>query len=148
MGETQSSASRVILTPCLVGGSLIDPSCLRILEQWRDGGLVPVVSPGLLRRYLRLLSGLGLPRLQLRRWAWWFTSPEKSCFVDRADPLLQTLPELCGLLATEAGLKWIIHSGRLSFRPEEAAPEQGHPWISAVDYLANRAKGPGEVRKF
>lgn len=147
MGETQSSAPRVILTPCLVGSSLIDPPCLRILEQWRDGGLVPVVSPGLLRRYLSLLSGLGLPRHHLRRWAWWFTSPEKSCYVDRADLPHQTLPELCRLLSLEVGVKSIIHSGRLSCCPDEAAPEQGLPWISAVEYLANRANGPGEVPK-
>ncbi len=73
--------ARAVLSPEIVGRSLFDPECARVLAAWRDGRFTVVSSRASLKRTLALLSSLGLGEPLLAEWATWFARGEHSNFV-------------------------------------------------------------------
>lgn len=121
-------ARKVVFAPNLIGGALIDSDCAGVLEMWRDGFLLPVVSRELLRCYLRLLDTLGVPPRLLTQWTLWFTSPSNSLFVEAPSP---GPPEGDLLSRAAAGhAEFIIQHTNFSLKAVHV------PLISAKDFLS------------
>lgn len=111
MPEVSDLMRKVILTPELVGRSFSQQDCLELLQAWRDGALILVVNRPLLLRYLKLLKRLNVPQEQIRRWLWWFTSPEKAMFVETADgDEGRSGLELCKMLQEKSDAEAVVCS--------------------------------------
>lgn len=111
MPEVSDLMRKVILTPELVGRSFVQRDCLELLQAWRDGELILVVNRPLLLRYLKLLKRLNVPQEQIRRWLWWFTSPERTMHVETADgDESRSGFELCKMLQEKSDAKAIVCS--------------------------------------
>jgi len=141
MSRGNRSDATVVLAACVIGRSFFDPPCRRVLELWRDGAIRPVVTPALLKRYARVLNGLGLPYRLVRQWALWFTSPETSLYLDCEDgSIVAGGPEIY-LNAARLGPANVIVAA--AARPSREADE-AHPfppnvaWLSPADFLASR----------
>lgn len=105
-----SAAPRVVFAPDLIGGALFHPECQLVLERWRDGALLPVVSRELLHRYLKLLDALGLPPRLLKKWALWLTSPERSLFIEETPALGIGTTDLVFQTASAGAAEVIIYN--------------------------------------
>ena len=128
---------QVVLFPDLIIQGLCnhEPSRL-VLERWRDGKIRPVTNRGLLERYLKGFSGLGLKDLALRRWIWWLTSPECSVYVPRcaADAFANDGVRLCSVLAEEMHSPVVYAKISSSDWPPPMVTTKAD-WIAAQDYL-------------
>jgi len=80
------SEALIVLAPDVLARELVDTGCAGVLELWRDGRVRLVVTRALLEAYLRRLDGLGVPEPLLRRWALWFTAPEKVLYIEGGSP--------------------------------------------------------------
>lgn len=118
----------VVLAPDVVGGLWLDPACAAVFAAWREGRLRPVVNRDLLARYVRLWQALGLPVVQVRRWAWWFTSPLTARFLAEDRSASANALACCANLAIAGGAWAVIHRGAVT------VPEVGIRWLRAADY--------------
>ena len=131
----------VVLSPDLVGAATWDPSCEDVLVAWRDARVRPVLNAELLRRYLRVHAALGICEPVRRRWAWWFTSPDKVDFLNVALSPDLTVAELCTQIALAGRARWI-----LAVEIPAPVPDQTKPvpeWINAEAFLKKTAADPG-----
>ena len=102
----------VVLAPDLIAESLIDDDSARVLLLWREGRIRPLLTRGLLARYLRTLHRVGLPERLLRRWAWWFGSPDKCGLLELSGPEASTGWALCQQAARAGGTSCVVHANR------------------------------------
>ena len=75
---------RIVLGPDVLARSFFCPHCYGVMQMWRNGEVRLVVTRALVLEYLKILSRMGIPHEQIRKWAWWFTSPDKVDFVEVA----------------------------------------------------------------
>ena len=129
----------VVFTPDLVGAALVDSFCGEVLEQWRDGQLLPVVNRSLLMSYFRLLRGLGGTEVLIRRWGWWFTSRDHALFQPGETSTAVNGMRQCEELARAGQAEWIICSGR-KFYPAPKEPSDGASWITAEAFVERRGE--------
>ncbi|HIG31142.1 MAG TPA: hypothetical protein EYQ50_26405 [Verrucomicrobiales bacterium] len=108
--EQSEPATRVVLTPELVGRSLVQQDCLAVLQTWRDRKMILVVNRPLLLSYLKLLKSLGVPVEQNRRWLWWFTSSEKVVYSETQTEENQSGFQLCQSLQQNSNAEMIVCS--------------------------------------
>ena len=130
------SVHHVVLFPDLIIHGLCNHGPSRsVLERWRDGGFRPALNRGLLERYLRALAGFGLKDIALRRWLWWFTSPQHCLYLQRsaADTFTSDGVRLCSALAEETHGEVIF----ATTRPGDWPPAEPN-WIAAEDFLKVR----------
>lgn len=137
MTERSSNIPRVVLSPEVVARSFFDRNCRQVLHLWREGRFRPVVTPDLLREYVRLLQALSIPVSLIRQWIAWFTSPEKSVYVD-ADESGETIGDvaLCLEAARVGQSNRIVVLGR---RIEETSPTPVSPsiaWLSPSEFVS------------
>lgn len=110
---------RLILGPDVLARAFTDDACRRMLFEWRDGRILPVVTRPLLRYYLRVLRGLGLSDRQLRRWVMWFTADSKVVHATTTED--ETPPGMSAHMAsTSKATGWTMVVTRLS-RPSTLA---------------------------
>lgn len=76
------SARKVVFAPDILVSALYDPRARDILNRWRDGQILPVVTRDLLLIYLRALGKAGLTPELIRKWSLWLTSPGRSLYID------------------------------------------------------------------
>jgi len=140
MAALESNADRVVLAPDVIGCGFSEAHCGAILNLWRDGRLRPIVNRALLLRYLKLLRGLGLSELMIRRWGWWFSSNAKVLFLPESTPPGWNGAALCAGLARAGEARWILCRSRPSSLP---APEPGQeepvPWMTVDEHLKTLA---------
>jgi hypothetical protein len=103
---------KAVIAPDLLAGAFFDPICRRVLTQWRNGLLKPVLNRELLIAYLKILHKLGLRPEDIQRWTAWFTSNSKVVYL--GDLIAQAASgwELCRAVAS-AELECAIISWRL-----------------------------------
>ncbi len=122
---------RVVLTPELLVRAFIEPDCLGVLQQWRDGRLVPVISRGLALHYTKLLKKTGLDSVQLRRWLWWFSDGERAEFLPDSNSPPGSTASLCNTLAVETNADCVVHSD--NYQPPSF--EHGKHWRPASAFI-------------
>jgi hypothetical protein len=130
------SPPQVVLFPDLIVHALSNHEPSRgILEQWRDGKIRAVSTRGLLERYLKALAGLGLNDVGLRRWIWWFTSPQHSIYLQRSGSDASAGGVcLCSVLAEETQSEVIYATPRASEWPPPPTTTKA-VWTTAEDFL-------------
>jgi|SRR5687767_11275522 len=90
---------RVVLAPDLLLCALYDARARAILNEWRDGLILPIITRELLLLYIRTLNQAGLTQELIRKWSLWFTTPGKSLYLENAEPLQKSGLELCDAIA-------------------------------------------------
>ena len=123
---TAPSLRKVVLAPNLIGAALIDPAARRVLEAWRDGKFVAVMNRELIALHLRALNRVGLPAELIKRWAYWFSSPEKAFFMEKQLASTASV-DLCETLASASKAEAII----CWKRPPEKSSSL---WLAAAEY--------------
>ena len=132
------AARKVVFAPDLLGGAFIDPEAQLVLQKWRDGLLLPVVSRELLRHYLKLLDALGLPSRLLKQWTLWLTSPETSLFLEEPLPATASTVDLLLRTASAAPAEFIICNATPPNLPAARKPQ----FISAAAFLKSTSHPP------
>ena len=125
---SESSVTKVIFAPDLIGAAFVDSNARKIVELWRDGALKIVTNRELIALHLRCLKNLGLSPALLSRWALWLSDSSKAVF--DSDLTFQTNSEIaiCESLAELTGTERII-----AWRfPVEAPPAR---WTTAGKFL-------------
>lgn len=122
---------RVVLTPELVARGLRDAACLRVLNEWRDGKLVPVINRDLILHYTKALRSAGIGHVQLKRWLWWFTAAERSEYRPQIEISHDDVIALCDRLAFETNVECVVHSDVFKL-PDFTL---GSAWESASELL-------------
>lgn len=122
----------VVLAPDVIVKSFVIEECREILNRWRDGAIVPVVTRELLVCYLRALRGMGLPEGQLRRWASWFTAREKAKFIKQPGAAEPSLRAILLDAAARGNATCILFVG-----PGLESPDSPVPWVGIADFLDN-----------
>ena len=104
---------RVVLAPDVLVCALYDPRARAILNEWRDGLILPIVTRELLLLYVRTLNQAGLNTDLIRKWSLWFTTPGKSLYLEAVPPLHKSGLELCDAIAeqNQATLITLSHRG-------------------------------------
>ena len=125
---------RMVFAPDVIGGSFFDPDCAHAFQMWRDGVIQPVLNRPLLMRYLKLLRALDLPPLLIRRWAWWFTAPDRIVWIDSDSAPELTVRELCVALAKLGSADCILMRADESKHGVSPMGSEA-PWISAKAFL-------------
>jgi hypothetical protein len=92
---------RVVLAPDVLVCAFYDSRAREILNQWRDGLVLPVVTRELLLLYVRTLNQAGLTPELIRKWSLWLTTPGKSLYLETTAPLQKTGLELCDAVAQQ-----------------------------------------------
>ena len=90
---------RVVLAPDVLVCALYDPRAREILNEWRDGLILPIVTRELLLLYVRTLNQAGLNTDLIRKWSLWLTTPGKSLYLENAAPLQKSGLDLCDEIA-------------------------------------------------
>lgn len=133
--QTGPATKAVVLAPDLIAESLIDDDAARVLLLWREGRIRPLVTRGLLARYLRTLHRVGLPERLLRRWAWWFGSLDKCGLLELSEPEASTGWALCQQAARAGGAAFVVHANRS--KPPPTLPQQPSVhYVPAADFVA------------
>ena len=86
---------KVVLAPDVLIAALYDPRARDILNQWRDGQIVPVVTRELLVLYLRTFNQAGLPPDLIRKWSLWLTTTPRIIYLE--DKLPSNSASMTGL---------------------------------------------------
>ena len=120
----------VVLAPDVVVKSFVVAECRDVLNRWRDGAIVPVVTRDLLVYYLRGLRGAGLPDEHLRRWAAWFTAREKARYIAQPGSAPTSQREILLEAAVRGNATCIITAG-----PAVDSPGTPVPMIGAAEFL-------------
>jgi hypothetical protein len=104
---------RVVLAPDVLLCALYDPRARAILNEWRDGLILPIVTRELLLLYVRTLNQAGLNTDLIRKWSLWLTTPGKSLYLENAEPLQKSGLELCDAIAHlhQASVLTLSHRG-------------------------------------
>jgi hypothetical protein len=104
---------RVVLAPDVLVCAFYDPRAREILNQWRDGLILPVVTRELLLLYVRTLNQAGLTHELIRKWSLWLTTPGKSLYLENAAPMQKSGLELCDAVAQQhsASVLTLSHRG-------------------------------------
>lgn len=105
---TAAKIRKVVFAPDVIGGAFVDLHCRRVLENWRDGQLMPVTNRELLAEQLRILRRLGLSTELLKRWAYWLASPEKNIFMENPLPSSDCVADLCEAVAQASAAPAIV----------------------------------------
>ena len=92
---------RVVLAPDVLVCALYDPRARAILNEWRDGLILPIVTRELLLLYIRTLNQAGLTQELIRKWSLWLTTPGKSFYLEDAAPSQKSGLELCDAIARQ-----------------------------------------------
>ncbi len=103
---------RVVFAPDVLVCSFYDPRAREILNRWRDGLILPVVTRELLLLYVRTLNQAGLTHELIRKWSLWLTTPGKSLYLENAPPLQKSGWELCNAIAQQNGASVLTLSYR------------------------------------
>lgn len=122
---------KVVMAPDLLVGAFFDPICRRVLTQWRDAFLKPVLNRDLLIAYLKVLHRLGLRAEDVQRWTTWFTSNSKVIYLDDVTVQSASGWELCRAVAGAEPECGII-SWRL---PEDPDPVQSSIVFTAEEWI-------------
>ena len=111
---------RVVLAPDVLVCAFYDPRAREILNQWRDGLTLPIVTRELLLLYIRTLNQAGLSQELIRNWSLWLTTPGKSLYLETANPLHKSGLELCDAIAeqNQATLITLSHRGTAAQIPK------------------------------
>lgn len=104
---------------------------------WRDGHIRPVVTRSLLKRYLKILDNLGVPKPYLDWWVLWLTAPEKSLYLETDRILKGEVPELCLEAARAGSCIWIISKWNRWLEKPGENTEDVPRWIGPTDFLSN-----------
>jgi hypothetical protein len=132
--------NRVILFPDLIGKAFFDPVALNLLKTWRDGDLRPVTCRSLTLIYLRVLKNAGVNETNLRRWLWWFTSPEHSEYISDFKPEEGfSFKDQVEAFGERFGIPHILHldpkfTGPLGHLKQDLVNEDCQ-WVHARDWL-------------
>lgn len=132
--------NRVILFPDLIGKAFFDPVALNLLKTWRDGDLRPVTCRLLTLIYLRVLKNAGVNETNLRRWLWWFTSPEHSEYISDFKPEEGfSFKDQVEALGKRFGIPHILHLDPKFTSPlgnlKQDLVNEGCQWVHARDWL-------------
>jgi len=117
---------RVVLAPDVIGKGFFNADCREVLESWRDGAIVPVVTRDLLLRYVKLLRGLRIPDAQIRTWILWLTAEGKSLHLPDTTTPGRSCEEVLLEAANAGGAAPIV-----SVKPKPANGENQVDWITA-----------------
>ena len=100
---------KVVFAPDILVAALFDARARQIVNQWRDGEIMPVVTRELLVLYLRALAKAGLSPDLLHKWSLWLTTPGKAVFLEQNGtfPLDANSAEICRQLALAHGAEVI-----------------------------------------
>ncbi|HEX7862372.1 MAG TPA: hypothetical protein VF773_18690 [Verrucomicrobiae bacterium] len=90
---------KVVFAPDVLVAALFDPRARHLVNEWRDGQIVPVVTRELLVLYLRTLAGAGLTPELLHKWSLWLTTPGKAIFIEQNGTAARNHFELCRAIA-------------------------------------------------
>ena len=86
---------RVVFAPDILIAALYDGRAREVLNEWRDGRIVAVVTRDLLVLYLRTFSQVGLPPELIRKWSLWLTTPGKALYFEEGSNSKNTGLALC-----------------------------------------------------
>jgi hypothetical protein len=136
MPHSEGSPIRVVFAPDVIGKSFQEPDCVKLMHRWRDGIIQPVVNADLLRRYFKLLKGMGLSEELVRRWGWWLTASEKSHFLESVRFSELNGQALCAQVALQAGARCVLYAVVCDSR-FPALTEIGRPvpWVRVNEFL-------------
>ncbi len=126
-----STLQQIVISPDLLGRSLVDRECRQLLELWRDGVLQPVVNRPLFVQYMRLFKTLRLSASLVRRWAWWFNSKSNFLQIEPTETL--SALALCSWVAAAAPPACVVHSGHALSPPLSIPPT----WKTAHRFLTD-----------
>ena len=110
---------KVVLAPDLLLRALFDPRARNVLNQWRDGLIVPVVTRELLVLYLKKLRQVGLGPELVRKWSLWLTSAEKAIYLDGLSVQQSGGLSLCREVAAATGAALIPGESSSNVRTAE-----------------------------
>ena len=92
---------KVVLGPDVLIAAFYDARARAILNQWRDGEILPIVTRDLLMLYVRTLNAAGLNAELIRQWSLWLTAPGKTLYLENAAPNLTHGLTLCREIAAQ-----------------------------------------------
>ena len=99
---------KVVLGPDILVAALFDARARQIVNRWRDGEIMPVVTRELLVAYLRALARAGLSPDLLQKWSLWLTTPGKVFFLEQSgNGAAASAAEICRELALAHGAELI-----------------------------------------
>jgi hypothetical protein len=102
---------KVVLAPDILVAALFDQRAREILNQWRDGAILPVVTRELLLLYLKTLRQAGLTADLVRKWSLWLTSGDKTIYLEDLPVKSATGLTLCREVAAITGAEVLARPG-------------------------------------
>jgi hypothetical protein len=86
---------KVVFVPDILIAALYDGRARELLNQWRDGRIIAVVTRDLLVLYLRTFGQVGLPPELIRKWSLWLTTSGKALYFEDVPNSKNTGLALC-----------------------------------------------------
>jgi hypothetical protein len=101
---------RVVFGPDLIIAALFDSRARAVLNDWRDGRIIPVLNRELLLLSLKTLRQAGFGPDLIRKWSLWLTSPDKAIYLDDFETRRESINEICLALADAHKLEVLRHT--------------------------------------